>query len=264
MTASRLACALAAALSLSAPARALTGREIVDEAQRRNGFSTWRDRTASATMETYDKGTLARTREIDITEQTDPRGEHRTFMRFTGPADVQNTRFLHLSPRGEKDQQWLWTPAIRRSRRLGDAQQDENFFGADLSYRDLELLVRIQQWNDDEATATLVGEETLDGHPCHIVELVPKNREFAYAKYRLWFAKDDYLLWRVDVYDDDTKVQKRVTPKRYEKVGSYETAMESEVANLPANTHTIFTMRAVKYDGGVNEGMFSISNLDKG
>ncbi len=259
----RSALVFAAALAIAAPAAALTGREVIDTAQQRNGFSTWRDRTASAMMETYDKDTLARTRELDITEQTDPRGEHRTFLRFTSPADVQNTRFLHLSPRGEKDQQWLWAPLTRRTRRLGDAQRDENFFGTDLSYRDLELLVRIQQWNDDEATATLVGEETLDGKPSHVVELVPKNDEFPYSKYRLWFDTKDFLLWRVDVYEND-QVLKRVSPTRYEKVGPYQTAMEATVANLPANTRTLFTMRNVKYDAGVSDGVFSVSNLDKG
>jgi hypothetical protein len=254
---------LALTLVAAAPAAALTGREVIDNAQKQNGFSTWKDRVAQAKMETYDKGTLARTRELDITEQTDPRGEHRTFLRFTSPADVQNTRFLHLSPRGEKDQQWLWAPGTRRTRRLGDAQRDENFFGTDLSYRDLELLVRIQQWNDDEATATLVGEETIDGKPSYVVELVPKNDEFQYEKYKLWFDTKDLLLWRVDIYEDDV-VLKRVTPKKYEKIGNYQTAMEADVANLPADTHTVFTMRSVKYDTEVGEGVFSVSNLDKG
>jgi outer membrane lipoprotein-sorting protein len=259
----RIPLALAAALALAAPAAALTGREVIDSAQKKNGFSTWKDRKSSALMQTYDRGNLVRTRELDVTEQTDPRGEHRTFLRFTSPADVQNTRFLHLSPRGDKDQQWLWAPGTRRTRRLGDAQRDENFFGTDLSYRDLELLVRIQQWNDDEATATLVGEETIDGKPTYLVELVPKNEEFPYSKYRLWFGKDDLLLWRVDVYEGE-KVLKRVTPSRYEKIGDYQTAMEAEIANVQAETHTLFTLRDVKYDAGVPEAVFSISNLDKG
>src|SRR5262245_7961657 len=116
-----------ATLVAAAPALAITGREVIDTAQTKNGYSTWHDRKASATMESYDKDTLARTRDLDVTEQTDPRGEHRTFLEFTGPHDVQGTLFLHLSPRGDKDQQWVWTPATRKARRLGEAQQDENF-----------------------------------------------------------------------------------------------------------------------------------------
>ncbi len=85
------------------PAAALSGREVMDTAQQKNGFSTWRDRVLETTMESY-ATTLQRTREATVSEQTDPRGEHRTFMEFTGPADVTGTLFLHLSPRGDHAQ----------------------------------------------------------------------------------------------------------------------------------------------------------------
>lgn len=249
----------------AAPAWALTGREVIDRAQQKNGFSTWKDRTLEATMATYAGGSLTRSRDIVVSEQTDPRGEHRTFMHFTGPADVQGTRFLHLSPRGAGDQQWLYTPTVRRVRRLSEAQRDENFFGADLSYRDLELLVRIQQWNDDESTATLAEkEEVVNGHPCHVVTLVPKNEEFpAYGRYRLWFGTDDLLLWRVELFDTDDKVFKRVMPKQYERIGDYATAMRSSIETVPNDTRTDFEFRNVKYDAGVSESTFAVSNLDR-
>ncbi len=254
-----------AALVLAAvPGFALTGREVIDSAQKKHGFSTWKDRTLSATMATYSGGDLVRSRDLEITEQTDPRGEHRTFIAFIAPHDVQGTRFLHLSPRGGADQQWLYAPNTRRVRRLGEAQRDENFFGADLSYRDLELIVRIQQWNDDESTATLGPEETIDGHKCNVVTLVPKNEEFPhYGKYILYFGTDDQLLWRVEVFDTDGKLYKRTTLRKYDKIGTYSTAMESNVETVPNNTRTDFTFKGVKYDVDVDEKVFAVSNLDR-
>jgi len=254
---------LVAAL-LAAPAWALTGREVIDDAQKKNGLSTWHDRALTATMTTYANDVITRARDMDITEQTDPRGEHRTFIAFTGPADVQGTRFLHLSPRGASDQQWLYTPTTRRVRRLAEAQRDENFFGADLSYRDLELLVRIQQWNDTESTATLDKDETVDGHPCHVVTLVPKNDEFpTYSKYILWFGTNDALLWRVDIFDVDGKLFKRVTPAKYERFGAYAMSMSAEIETVPNHTHTTFAFRQVRYDTGVSDNTFVVSNLDR-
>ncbi len=254
-----------AALVLAAvPGFALTGREVIDSAQKKHGFSTWKDRTLSATMATYSGGDLVRTRDLEITEQTDPRGEHRTFIAFIAPHDVQGTRFLHLSPRGASDQQWLYAPNTRRVRRLSESQRDENFFGADLSYRDLELIVRIQQWNDDESTATLGPEETIDGHKCNVVTLVPKNEEFPhYGKYILYFGTDDQLLWRVEVFDTDGKLYKRTTLRKYDKIGNYSTAMESNVETVPNNTRTDFTFKGVKYDVDVDEKVFAVSNLDR-
>jgi outer membrane lipoprotein-sorting protein len=254
---------LVAAL-LAAPAWALTGREVIDDAQKKNGLSTWHDRALTATMTTYANDVITRARDMDITEQTDPRGEHRTFIAFTGPADVQGTRFLHLSPRGASDQQWLYTPTTRRVRRLAEAQRDENFFGADLSYRDLELLVRIQQWNDTESTATLDKDETVDGHPCHVATLVPKNDEFpTYSKYILWFGTNDALLWRVDIFDVDGKLFKRVTPAKYERFGAYAMSMSAEIETVPNHTHTTFAFRQVRYDTGVSDNTFVVSNLDR-
>jgi len=251
-------------LSVAVPATALTGREVIDSAQQKNGFSTWKNRLLDATMRTYAGDDLTRTRDMEIREQTDPRGEHRTFIAFTSPADVQGTRFLHLSPRGPGDQQWVYTPGTRRVRRLAEAQRDENFFGADLSYRDLELLVRIQQWNDTESTATLDKDETIDGHPCHVVTLVPKNEEFpSYSKYVLAFATDDGLLWRVDVFDEDGALFKRVTPKTYQRIGNYQTAMESTIETVPHKTRTVFAFRDVKYDADLDEKVFVVSNLDR-
>jgi len=255
---------VAAALGIAVrPVAALTGREVIDNAQRKNGFSTWHDRVADLSMESYTT-TLQRTRELTVTEQTDPRGEHRTFMEFTGPADVTGTLFLHLSPRGEKDQQWLWTPSSRKARRLADAARDENFMGTDLSYRDLELIVRIQQWNDTESTATLEPDADIDGKPCHVVTLVPKNDEFPYSRYRLWFGADDQLLWQVEVDDADKHLFKRVRLSHYERIQDYATAVESDISNVQYNTHTIYKMKHVRYDSGVPDDTFSLANVQKG
>ena len=256
---------LAAAVALLArPASALSGREVVETAQRKNGFSTWHDRILETTMESYTAANLDRTRDATVTEQTDPRGEHRTFMQFTAPADVNGTCVLHLSPRNEKDQQWVWTPVTRKARRLADASRDENFMGTDLSYRDLELIVRIQQWNDQEATATLEPDADVDGKPCHVVALVPKNKEFSYSRYRLWFGTADSLLWQVEVFDEDGKLFKRVRMGSYERVQDFATARDWEVANVPYGTHTAFKIRNVRYNTGVPDEVFAVSNVQKG
>ena len=247
---------------LAVPAWAVTGREIIDTAQQKNGLTSWKDRRLAATMQSYENDSLARTREVEIVEQTDPMGEHRTLMTFISPHDVQGTEFLHLSPRGEKDTQWLWTKEMRRARRIAEAQQDENFFGSDLSYRDLELLVRIQQWTDADSTATLEGEETVDGKACNVVVLEPKNQEFPWSRYKLWFGKDDFLPWRLDIYDKD-KVQKRVTVAKYQSVDGHATPVDATIANVGENTKTVMTSRDVKYNTDVGEDVFTVSALGK-
>jgi hypothetical protein len=94
---------------------------------------------------------------------------------------------------------------------------------------------------------------------------VPKDTvEFPYSRYRLWFGTGDYLLWRVDVYDLDGRVFKRVTLGRYQRLQDFATPMESAVANLPHSTHTVFKVHEVRYNGGVSDGVFNVANLEGG
>src|SRR6185369_3510199 len=70
----RMTLAWLVAALLAGPAWSLTGREVIDGAQKKNGLSTWHDRVLTATMTTYSNDVITRSRDMDITEQTDPRG----------------------------------------------------------------------------------------------------------------------------------------------------------------------------------------------
>jgi len=50
----------------------------------------------------------------------------------------------------------------------------------------------------------------------------------------------------------------------YERVQDYATAREWEVANVPYDTHTAFKIRNVRYNTGVSEDTFTVSNIQKG
>jgi outer membrane lipoprotein-sorting protein len=49
-------------------------------------------------------------------------------------------------------------------------------------------------------TATLVGEEPVDGVPCHVLELKANSREVTYAAIRYWVAKDGRLPTKAEYY----------------------------------------------------------------
>ncbi len=94
--------------------------------------------------------------------------------------------------------------------------------------------------------------------------MTPRNDEFPYSRYRLSFETEGLLLRQVDVWDQEGTLVKRVLPRKYERIGAYATAMESDVANLRAATHTVFSLRDVKYDTGVSDSVFSLANISKG
>src|SRR5262249_34666131 len=153
------------------------GRGVIAAAQARHGLATWKDRTSTVILETFE-AEGGRRREATIVEQTDPHGPHRTRIDFADGGETLVTRLLHVAPRGGPDTYWLGSPGSRRVRRVagnaaGSLPRDEIFTGTDMSYRDLELVVRIQQWDDDAATATLEADEPCGGVSCHRIALAP-------------------------------------------------------------------------------------------
>jgi hypothetical protein len=261
----------AVVLLLIAPgAAALTGREVIEQAQARNGFSTWHDRKSLVALEGFDGEVSRATREAEIYERTDPHGEHRTLMEYLSPDDFRGTRYLHVSPRHARQEWWMWTPATRRARKLGGTypglQRDEIFFMSDLSYSDLVLLTRIQQWTDAEGTATLDGEEPCGGAICDRVTLVPAqdNGEFPCARYRLWFTRDDRLLRKAELYDPEDRLMKTVACEGYFASGRFMTARRCTIEHPKTHTRSIITVKEVAYDTDLGEDLFTVAHLSQG
>jgi len=246
-----------------------TGREVIAQAQARNGFATWRDRRSSVVLEGFD-GSNHVTREAEVYEQTDPRGEHRALMEYRSPDDFRGTRYLVISPRRARQEWWMWTPVARRVRKLGGTspalQRDEIFFMSDLSYSDLGLLVRIQQWTEAEGTVQLEGEDGCGEETCDRVRLVPASDddEFPCASYRLWFTREDRRLQRAELYDPHDRLMKTITCGGYFATGRFMTARACEIVHVRTKTRAVITVRDVAYDTGLDDGLFTISHLSDG
>ncbi len=263
----RITCVAIALISSCAISGAAGGDEIIEAARARNGFARWKDRKSEVTLESFD-GDSGRTTEATVSERTDPRGEHRTLIEFTAPSSVKGTRMLHVAPRGTPDEYWIWTPASRRARRVagnaaGSRHRDEIFSGSDMNYRDLELIVRILQW--DAAARDATSEDApCAPESCHRVTLVPKGRnEFPFSRYVLWFTTDDLLLVRVELHDRGGELAETIACDQYVRHGAFQTSGRCEITQAKAKTRAVITTRAASYDSGLGDDLFALSSLSR-
>ena len=64
---------------------------------------------------------------------------------YESPANVQGTAFLtydyHIQE--QEDDQWLYLPALRKTRRISAANRGDYFLGTDLTYEDVKLAAKI-------------------------------------------------------------------------------------------------------------------------
>ena len=65
-------------------------------------------------------------------------GSSKSILRFTAPPEVKGVALLVVNHPDRASDQWMWTPAIQRDRRVALQDRSQRFFGTDFSFEDLE------------------------------------------------------------------------------------------------------------------------------
>src|SRR5437660_8252062 len=109
-------------------------------------------------------------RSLELRTLEGPDAGDKTLLIFKDPPDVRGTTLLTHENRGGDDDQWLYLPALRRSRRIGSSNKSNSFVGSELAYEDLAPNeVTKQQYK-------YLREETLDGVRVWVIESAPRLR----------------------------------------------------------------------------------------
>ena len=160
-------------------------RAIVEEAQRRAESKSQRYEGLLQVLN--DKGKVADKRWLFM--RLGSHGRSKAVLRFVAPAEVKGVALLIVNHPDRASDQWMWTPALQRERRIALQDRSTRFFGTDFSFEDLE------ERDVDQYNYRLLGEETIDGAPCWRVESTPSQKKISqYTKANVWIRKDNYVL----------------------------------------------------------------------
>src|SRR4030095_7563212 len=119
------------AVSLSAADNA---RQIVEEAQRRSQAASQR---YEGLLQVFDaKGKISDKRWSY--DRLGSHGDSKAVLRFTAAAGGKSVALLIVNHPDRASDQWMWTPAIERDRRIALQDRSTRFFGTDFSFEDLE------------------------------------------------------------------------------------------------------------------------------
>jgi hypothetical protein len=240
-----------AMLLLPALLSAQNARQIVEEAQNRSQSKSQHYEGTLRVMDAKGKVTDKRW----IYDRIGSHGNSKSIIKFTAPAEVKGMALLVVNHPNRASDQWLWTPAIARERRVALQDRSTRFFGTDFSFEDLE------ERDVDQFHYSLAGEEPVDSVAAWKIESRPiEGRSSQYTRSFVWIRKDNHAVARIENYNKDQLVRK-LEYKDFERVAGIWTARTLEMHDLRRNSRTILKLEKLEYNVPMEEANFTIQAL---
>jgi outer membrane lipoprotein-sorting protein len=192
-------------------------------------------------VDTVDNAGRASTRTLEVWQK----GDDKRLVRFTEPARVAGIALLVP----DADTLYLYLPSYGRPRRIIGTGRGDAFFGTNFAMEDLART----RWGD-EWTPTLV-------EPNHL-RLTPKDAsEHASARVELWARPSDHLPERIEHYDDDGTLLRRIVFTDVRPVGSKPLSHGIVVEDAAHGRTTRATVRVAELDVAVADQLFTLTEL---
>lgn len=182
------------------------------------------------------------------------RGENNAYIKLTSPEREAGIVFL-MNEAGL----WNWQPQIKRTIQLPSSMMMQSWMGTDLTFDDLLGATSLQ----DKYSANLIGEESVKGKNCYMLDLIPKDESSVlWGKIKTWISKSDYLQMRAEYYDEDGELIHTMQASDITRLAGR--MLPSRVEIIPASQEegkTTITYLDVSLDPRIPSDFFNESNL---
>lgn len=239
-----------------------SGREIMERVDARD---TGDDSTTRMEMILIDKRGSERVRQIQSFRKKKGEDEQ-SIMFFEAPADVKDTGFLTYDYDDESrdDDQWLYLPALKKTKRIASGDKSGSFMGSDFTYADM------TDRPLDRYSFELMKETEVDGVPVWQVESIPNEAEVeetGYTRTISFIRKDNDVMIRAVSWVEKGKRLKYLDVLKLEQIDGIwvPTEMTMTTKKGKATVHkTILRRHDVRFGQDLGHDMFTVRQLEKG
>ena len=186
---------------------------------------------------------------------------------FLSPADVRNTAFLtyDYADSDKDDDQWLYLPALKKTKRIASSDKSSSFMGSDFTYSDMTS----REVND--FTYRIAKETEVRNHKVWVMESIPKSQktidETGYTKSYMYVRQDNFVVVRALHILKDGGKKKYLDVKKLEKIDGIWVAVEVEMKTTK-DKHTlhktILKLDNVKFNQDLDNSFFTVRRIEKG
>ncbi len=204
-----------------------------------------------------------------MTQFTKDRGaDSHSVIFFQEPADVENTGFLTYDyDASEKDDdQWMYLPALRKTKRIASNDKSGSFMGSDFNYSDMtKRNLENFEYKIIKDSAPVRGSDTW------VISTIPKTEEVmeesGYSKSILWVRKDNFIVIRAKNWvhkSPDIKFFEFKNLKQIDGVWFITETIAKRKLGKQTIHQTVLRQSNIRLNQPLEDAVFSLRRLEKG
>jgi hypothetical protein len=177
---------------------------------------------------------------------------------FRAPADVAGMKFLQIQHKDSDDERFLYTPELKRSRRIAGSTRGESFMGTDFSYADLD-------GRDLRAgKATRRADEVVAKLDCYHLDVVPQSSDSVYGRIELWVRKDNFVPIKWAMFDKRSALLKTLVARELVRKGDRWFITSSRMTDGASGRTTELVLDRIDRRDDIPAEAFSVRAIEQG
>lgn len=195
---------------------------------------------------------------IQTLEIADESVGDRSLIVFERPPDIGGTALLSHSKILEPDDQWLYLPALKRTKRISSINKSGPFVGSEFAFEDFTG----QELNKYDYK--YLREEPCGQLTCDVLERLPRYEYSGYTKQIAWIDQKDYQVRKVDFYDRRGSLLKSLALEDYKKyTNGYWRPQLMRMVNHQTGKSTDLIFSEYKFNNGFGDKDFVMGVLNR-
>lgn len=175
---------------------------------------------------------------------------------FNSPADIRGATFLTYAHVSKPDDQWLYMPSIKRTKRIASENRMGSFMGSEFSFEDMAS----QEYA--KYSYKYLGDDKIDDRKAFKLERTPKYDGSGYTRNVVWVDSERYAPLRIEFYDRKNSLLKTLNYSGYQQYkNKYWRADKMEMRNEQNGKSTEITFSKYQFQASVSEADFDPQRL---
>ncbi len=187
-----------------------------------------------------------------------------SIMFFMSPADVKGTGFLTYDYQRIDDDQWIYLPALRKTKRIASKDKSASFMGSDFNYSDM------TRRELDDYYFQIIKEDNFNGHKIWVIEATPKTKDVenrtGYKKELLLVRQDNHVVIRGIYWASKGVKMKYMDTLGLELIDDIWTSTKVSMTTKEGGEfshQTTLTFSRIKYNQEMSDTLFTIRQLEQ-